>query len=119
MLSACRPSLTASRKSSTFIVATPLPLRVVTSVDFSGVGASPAPFMAARWGYWYTLFSDKRAPVAQLDRASGYGPGGSGFESLRACHSQPNFAPRTGCLFTPTPTLPSRGGGSQNPTSVL
>src|SRR5450830_154385 len=87
MLSACRPSLTASRKSSTFIVATPLPLRVVTSVDFSGVGASPAPFMAARWGYWYTLFSDKRAPVAQLDRASGYGPGGSGFESLRACQT--------------------------------
>ena len=25
-------------------------------------------------------------PVAQLDRASGYGPEGSGFESLQVCH---------------------------------
>ena len=28
----------------------------------------------------------KYAPVAQLDRASGYGPEGLGFESLRAYH---------------------------------
>ncbi len=26
------------------------------------------------------------APMAQLDRALGYGPGGLGFESLWACH---------------------------------
>lgn len=32
------------------------------------------------------LNNDKRAPVAQLDRASGYGPEGLGFESLRVYH---------------------------------
>lgn len=38
----------------------------------------------------------RQAPVAQLDRASGYGPGGSGFESLRACQIitlQPGLEP--------------------------
>ena len=29
------------------------------------------------------------APLAQLDRASGYGPEGQEFESLRACHYNP------------------------------
>ena len=29
----------------------------------------------------YTLIDKHWAPVAQLDRALGYGPGGSGFES--------------------------------------
>ena len=28
------------------------------------------------------------APLAQLDRASGYGPEGQGFESLTACHEK-------------------------------
>ena len=28
------------------------------------------------------LVKNVRAPIAQLDRASGYGPGGLGFESL-------------------------------------
>ena len=28
------------------------------------------------------------APVAQLDRVPGYGPGGWGFDSLRVCHSK-------------------------------
>ena len=31
----------------------------------------------------HMLFS---APVAQLDRVPGYGPGGWGFDSLRVCH---------------------------------
>ena len=29
----------------------------------------------------YSLIEKRRAPVAQLDRALGYGPGGSGFDS--------------------------------------
>ena len=29
----------------------------------------------------YSLIKKHRAPVAQLDRALGYGPGGSGFDS--------------------------------------
>ena len=29
--------------------------------------------------------SERHAPLAQLDRASGYGPEGRGFESLTAC----------------------------------
>ena len=29
----------------------------------------------------YSLINKHRAPVAQLDRALGYGPGGSGFKS--------------------------------------
>ena len=31
-----------------------------------------------------TKLSERRAPLAQLDRASGYGPEGRGFESLTA-----------------------------------
>ena len=30
----------------------------------------------------------RQAPLAQLDRASGYGPEGQGFESLTACQKQ-------------------------------
>ncbi len=30
---------------------------------------------------WYSLVDKHKAPVAQLDRALGYGPGGSGFDS--------------------------------------
>ena len=30
----------------------------------------------------------RHAPLAQLDRASGYGPEGRGFESLTACHPE-------------------------------
>ena len=37
------------------------------------------------------------APVAQLDRASDYGSGGWGFESLRACFlNQPSSQPTAG-----------------------
>ena len=32
-----------------------------------------------------TKLSMRHAPLAQLDRASGYGPEGRGFESLTAC----------------------------------
>ena len=32
-----------------------------------------------------TKLSLRHAPLAQLDRASGYGPEGRGFESLTAC----------------------------------
>ena len=32
-----------------------------------------------------TKLSERHAPLAQLDRASGYGPEGRGFESLTAC----------------------------------
>src|SRR3989475_6533834 len=38
-----------------------------------------------------------RAPVAQLDRASGYEPEGRGFESLRARHS--NTQPHIGLRY--------------------
>ena len=31
------------------------------------------------------------APLAQLDRASGYGPEGQGFESLAACQGNHRF----------------------------
>ena len=31
----------------------------------------------------------RHAPLAQLDRASGYGPEGRGFESLTAYHREP------------------------------
>ena len=33
--------------------------------------------------------SMRHAPLAQLDRASGYGPEGRGFESLTACQKDP------------------------------
>ena len=33
---------------------------------------------------------DRHAPLAQLDRASGYGPEGQGFESLKACQKGPS-----------------------------
>ena len=33
-----------------------------------------------------SIINDRYAPLAQLDRASGYGPEGQGFESLTACH---------------------------------
>ena len=33
--------------------------------------------------------SMRHAPLAQLDRASGYGPEGRGFESLTAYHREP------------------------------
>ena len=36
-------------------------------------------YISCLWGH---------APLAQLDRASGYGPEGRGFESLTACHSR-------------------------------
>ena len=36
------------------------------------------------------LFANHVAPVAQLDRASGYEPEGREFESLRARHSNPH-----------------------------
>ena len=32
--------------------------------------------------------SERHAPLAQLDRASGYGPEGRGFESLTAYHPE-------------------------------
>ena len=35
-----------------------------------------------------TKLSMRHAPLAQLDRASGYGPEGRGFESLTACHPE-------------------------------
>ena len=40
----------------------------------------------------------KNAPLAQLDRVSGYGPEGRGFESLKACQkcSRPIWG---GCFF--------------------
>ena len=37
-----------------------------------------------------TKSSVRHAPLAQLDRASGYGPEGRGFESLTACQKIPN-----------------------------
>ena len=48
------------------------------------------------------------APLAQLDRASGYGPEGRGFESLMACHDVltkkmpatfPRFLPGKSCFY--------------------
>ena len=36
-----------------------------------------------------TKLSLRHAPLAQLDRASGYGPEGRGFESLTAYHREP------------------------------
>ena len=33
-----------------------------------------------------SIINDRYAPLAQLDRASGYGPEGQGIESLTACH---------------------------------
>ncbi len=36
---------------------------------------------------YYFFFAFSRAPLAQLDRASGYEPEGREFESLRARHS--------------------------------
>ena len=33
-----------------------------------------------------SMIQNRYAPLAQLDRASGYGPEGQGFESLTACH---------------------------------
>ena len=36
-----------------------------------------------------TKLSLRHAPLAQLDRASGYGPEGRGFESLTACQKGP------------------------------
>ena len=36
-----------------------------------------------------TKLSLRHAPLAQLDRASGYGPEGRGFESLTACQKDP------------------------------
>ena len=36
------------------------------------------------------MIFDLFAPVAQLDRVSGYEPEGRGFESLLACQSKPN-----------------------------
>ena len=36
-----------------------------------------------------TKLSERHAPLAQLDRASGYGPEGRGFESLTAYHREP------------------------------
>ena len=36
-----------------------------------------------------TKLSERHAPLAQLDRASGYGPEGRGFESLTACQKDP------------------------------
>ncbi len=39
------------------------------------------------------------APVAQLDRVSGYEPEGRAFESLRARHSEKAFRPIFGLAF--------------------
>ncbi len=44
------------------------------------------------------------APLAQLDRASGYGPEGQGFESLTACQKSPEIVEISGlfaicCIF--------------------
>ena len=36
--------------------------------------------------------SRKQGPLAQLDRASGYGPEGQGFESLRVRHEKPRLS---------------------------
>ncbi len=45
----------------------------------------------------------RRAPLAQLDRASGYEPGGRRFESCRARHS---FQELTGSALTGVLTVP-------------
>ena len=37
-----------------------------------------------------SIINDRYAPLAQLDRASGYGPEGQGFESLKACQKGPS-----------------------------
>ena len=39
------------------------------------------------------------APLAQLDRVSGYGPEGQGFESLTACQNNPIAIRRSDFLF--------------------
>jgi hypothetical protein len=44
---------------------------------------------------------EKRAPLAQLDRASGYEPEGREFESLRAHHSFQLVTARTKILKIP------------------
>ena len=57
----------------------------------------------------------RHAPLAQLDRASGYGPEGRGFESLTACHPETveikrfrgfSFALLPVCIGTISNTLP-------------
>ena len=42
--------------------------------------------------------SVRHAPLAQLDRASGYGPEGQEFESLTACQ-KPRYRKVSGLLF--------------------
>jgi hypothetical protein len=60
----------------------------------SGRGAG---FRAARR---FASMEPRRAPLAQLDRASGYEPEGREFESLRARHGISVLeAPRNGCLL--------------------
>ena len=53
----------------------PVRLGVRTSASHAGNRGS-IPLRATKERY---------APIAQLDRASGYGPGGLGFESLWVC----------------------------------
>ena len=39
-----------------------------------------------------SMIQNRYAPLAQLDRASGYGPEGQGFESLTACQKGPSHS---------------------------
>ena len=48
------------------------------------------------------------APLAQLDRASGYGPEGRGFESLTAYHEKGHLLCRCPFSWTPRPVGPLR-----------
>ena len=41
------------------------------------------------------MILEQQAPLAQLDRASGYGPEGRGFESLTACQKNPLLSEKT------------------------
>ena len=46
-----------------------------------------------------TKLSERHAPLAQLDRASGYGPEGRGFESLTAYQKAPEIIDFRSFLF--------------------
>ena len=61
--------------------------------------------------------SERHAPLAQLDRASGYGPEGRGFESLTACHPETVATQRLrGFLLSP---YAAKTGGDAKPNLCL
>ena len=61
--------------------------------------------------------SERQAPLAQLDRASGYGPEGRGFESLTACHPETVATQRLrGFLLSP---YAAKTGGDAKPNLCL